>query len=205
MQLLKTLLFFVLLTSFISNFGQVEKNSQSGNFSLGVRSSMGLVYEKDWGKMSFGNGGQIRLRLSDKVNTEWFADFLQGDMKDFAKRTDVHIGWSAMYYPLNNTSSFQPYIMAGHCFEFLKIEENALPENHIHRRSASVQAGIGTHWHLTNKLDFSVSTQYMMHFGTNIKIDSTTSPISFSKDNGVSLQDHILINFNLNYTLADLW
>lgn len=186
-------------------YAQGERSPEAGRFSLGVRTSMGLVYENDWSKMSFGNGGQIRLKLGERVNTEWFADFLQGDLGDIAKRTDVHIGWSVMYYPIKSSEKIQPFVLAGHCFEFLKIEENGDASNHIHRKSASVQAGIGSHWHLSKNLDFSATTQYMMHFGTNILVNDTTNPITFSKESGISLQDHVLVNFSLNYCIADLW
>lgn len=195
----------LLLSSMEILHAQSERSSESGRFSLGVRTSMGLVYENDWGKMSFGNGGQMRLKLGNRVNTEWFADFLQGDLEDIAKRTDIHIGWSVMYYPIKAQEKIQPFILAGHCFEFLKIEENGDASNHIHRKSASVQAGLGAHWHVSKNLDFSATTQYMMHFGTNIMLDQTTEPISFSKESGLSLQDHVLVNFSLNYCIADLW
>lgn len=201
----RNFIFLVFAMFFVTILAQKIRPEAAGNFSIGVRSSLGLVYENDWNKASFGNGGQLRVKLSDRVNTEWFADFLQGDLKDYAKRTDIHVGWSVLYYPLKNKSTVQPYLLAGHCFEFLKMEENANEANHIHRRSASVQAGAGTHWNLSPKFDVSLTAQYMMHFGTNINVDASSSPIVFTKESGLSLQDHLLFNLSLNYNIADLW
>ena len=183
---------------------QEDSSSKAGNFSLGVRNSIGFVYENDWNRLAFGSGGHFRLRFSEKVNSQWFIDYLQGDLFDFGKRTDVHIGWSVMYYPFRNQRTVQPYVLAGHCFELLRMEENANFKNNAIRRSASVQAGTGIHFHIAPNADISIETQYMMHFGTNI--DIITQPnILFHKPGGLSLQDHFLVSVSLNFYLFDLW
>jgi len=182
---------------------QTDSLTPAGQLSVGVRSSWGLVYEHDWNRVAFGSGAQFRLRFSEKVNSDWFIDYLQGDLDDIAKRTDVHIGWSVLYYPFNKQTILQPYLLAGHCFELLRISENTNDENFVVRKSASVQAGAGVHLHLTPKADISFVTQYMIHFGTNI--DVTDNPVVFSKPGGIALQDHVLLHFSLNYQIADLW
>lgn len=178
--------------------------SHSGDFSIGVRSSLGFVYEKDWDRLAFGSGGHFRIRFSEAVNSEWFIDYLQGDLDDYGKRTDIHIGWSVMYYPIKKQQFIQPYILAGHCFEFLKLEENANFENYVTRYSASVQAGSGIHFHISPRADFSFEAQYMMHFGTNIDINQEPKLV-FTKPGGLTLQDHVLLSVSLNYNLFDLW
>lgn len=183
---------------------QTDSLTPAGQLSLGVRSSWGLVYEHDWNRISFGSGGQLRLRFSDKVNSDWFFDFLQGDLDDIGRRTDLHIGWSILYYPLNKNGFVQPYIVAGHCFEFLTMSENGNPDNAASRKSASIQAGAGVHLHIAPRTDLSFMTQYMMHFGTNIDVVQT-DPVIFEKPGGIALQDHILLNFSINYIIADLW
>jgi len=197
-------LFFIILSLQITAICQTNTEQKAGEFSLGVRNSIGFVYENDWNRIAFGSGGQFRIRFSEKVNSDWFIDFLQGDLEDFGKRTDVHIGWSVMYYPLNEQKFIQPYILAGHCFEFLRMEENANFSNYAERKSASVQAGAGIHFHISPKADISLVGQYMMHFGTNIDITRTPS-ITFNKPGGVSLQDHFLLHLSINYMLFDLW
>lgn len=183
---------------------QNDSLTSAGQLSVGVRSSWGLVYEHDWNRMSFGSGGQFRLRFSDKVNSDWFFDFLQGDLDDIGRRTDIHIGWCVLYYPINKQGTWQPYLLAGHCFEFLKMSENGNTDNFANRKSASIQAGAGVQLHLSKRADISFVAQYMMHFGTNIDVVST-NPLVFEKPGGIALQDHVLLHFSLNYVIADLW
>ena len=47
--------------------------SEVGQFSLGVRSTFSLF---DHDGAGLGTGGQFRIRLDDRVNTDWFADFI---------------------------------------------------------------------------------------------------------------------------------
>lgn len=188
-----------------SAFAQEQSSDQSGGlFSLGVRSSLGFVYENQWNRIAFGSGGQFRLRFSEKVNSDWFIDFLQGDLEDFGKRTDVHIGWSVLYYPFEKQRFIQPYILAGHCFELLRIEENTNPDNFVTRKSASVQAGAGIHLNISPRADISLVGQYMMHFGTEINVLQNPDLV-FTKPGGISLQDHFLLHISINYQLIDLW
>lgn len=203
MKLIHLLFCFFIMAGIAQS--QNDSLSQKGVLSLGLRSSIGLVYEHDWNKTAFGTGAQFRLRFSDRVNSDWFIDFLTGDLEDFGKRSDVHIGWSVLYYPLKNQHiKVQPYVLAGHCFEFLTLQENAHPQNSASRKSASVQAGLGFHVHLSPRADISFESQYMMHFGTNIII--TQEPqLTFTKPRGVLLQDHLLFHFSINYSIADLW
>ncbi|MGL4599812.1 MAG: hypothetical protein ACRCYO_19965, partial [Bacteroidia bacterium] len=38
--------------------------------------------------------GQFRIRLTDRINTEWFADYISTNLNNLASRSDYHIGWS---------------------------------------------------------------------------------------------------------------
>jgi hypothetical protein len=195
---------FLFLFPYTASFSQADTTSAAGTLSFGVRSSWGLVYEGDWQRMAFGSGAQMRVQFSDKVNSEWFLDFLQGDLEDIGKRSDIHIGWSVLYYPMNRKGFIQPYILAGHCFEFLRISENMNSDNKVQRTSASIQAGTGVHFHISPKCDLSVEAQYMMHFGPNIEVVSPV-PVEFVKETGLTLQDHVLLHFSINYSIASLW
>ena len=48
-----------------------------------------------------GVGGQFRIQFADRVNSDWFFDYIKSDIGDFASRTDYHIGWSVIYYLTN--------------------------------------------------------------------------------------------------------
>ena len=110
------LCFYLLLLSY-SSFGQREK--ESGQFSIGVRSTASTFSNENQKYFGWGTGGQLRLRLSEKVNTEWFADYIRSDIESVAQRTDFHIGWSVLFYPIeqhNPKQKLRFYMMAGHCF-----------------------------------------------------------------------------------------
>ncbi|HNW71177.1 MAG TPA: hypothetical protein PKI01_12285 [Bacteroidales bacterium] len=200
----------IILAAFIFLPSQAQelklKKTQSGVLSLGARSSIGLVNDGQWQKPAFGTGGHFRLRFSDRVNSEWFADHLKADLSYYAWRADTHIGWSVMYYLTKNPEPLiQPYLLAGHCFEYLKFTDNKSPANHAERWSASIQAGIGTHFNITKRFDISIATQYMLHLGTKIKASNVEGVTSFTKTKGAGIHDHILLNLSINYKIADLW
>lgn len=199
-----TLLF---LTHICEGQGMLTKNSDAGIFSLGVRSAVGMVNDGKWQTPAFGTGGQFRLKFADRVNSEWFADFLTADLADFGNRTDIHIGWSVMYYLLNKPYSFfEPYVLAGHCFEYLKFSDNRDEHNFAERWSSSIQGGVGTQINLSSSVNVSLSAQYMLHFGTKIAyIKEGNNSIQFLKSKNSGIHDHILIALSINYKIADLW
>lgn len=182
------------------------KKTPSGIFSLGARSSIGLVNDGQWQQTAFGSGGQFRIQFSDRVNTEWFADHLKADLSDYAWRADTHIGWSVMYYLAKNPEAIvRPYILAGHCFEYLKFTDNRDRSNYAERWSASIQGGAGTHFNITKRFDISLAAQYMLHLGTKITASNSEGVTSFTKAKGAGIHDHILLHVSINYKIADLW
>ena len=71
-----------------------------------------------------GIGGQFRLQLGKRLNTEWYFDYLTSEVGDFAQRNDYHIGWSVMYYPgkhVDFSRLLQPYLILGHCFDYTDV------------------------------------------------------------------------------------
>ncbi len=159
-----------------------------------------------WQKTAFGTGGQFRIRFSDKVSTDWFLDYLTADLDNYAWRTDYHIGWNVVYYLSKNPDPVvQPYILAGHCFEYLKFTDNADAKNYAERWSASVQGGAGVQFNITPRFDVSVVAQYMMHLGTKITPSHVDNVTTFTKSKGYGIQDHVLLHISLNYKIADLW
>jgi len=164
-----------------------------------------------------GVGGQFRLRFSDAVNTDWFFDYITSDILNYAYRTDYHIGWSVLFYPINQLDyfrqegefkpKFRPYILAGHCFDYSRIQSKADATVYGERWSSAVQAGLGSHLELSPKFDISLTGQYMIHLGNHIETDYdfTTGVLSFKEDKGASLAGHLLITLSLNYKIAKLW
>jgi hypothetical protein len=214
-----SLLALMLLFSSFS-FSQVDVNktkdfrtTDGGTFSLGVRST-GSFFGVD-GNAGYGAGGQFRLQLLRWLNTEWFADYITTNISDLGKREDFHIGWSVMFYPFRFKQKwFQPYLLAGHCFDYTKVTpfSTATVDNSHNiesRWSAAAQLGLGTHFHIGNRFDIGFSAQYMFHLGKEIHADvvdnSGQRELHVETHTGNILEGHLLVTLNFNVKIADLW
>ena len=218
-------LIFLFLMSFLAleiNAQEQRTFNPAGTLSLGGRTTVSLFNDHKNEMTGTGVGGQFRLRFSDAVNTDWFFDYITSDILNYAHRTDYHIGWSVLFYPINHLAyfhqpkdfkpKFRPYILAGHCFDYSKIEakdgisplDGAL---YAERWSSAVQAGLGTHLELSPRFDISLTGQYMMHLGNHIETDYdfTSGTLSFHEHKGASLAGHLLVTLSLNYKIAKLW
>ena len=206
---MKKIIFILLLTFFQTPLFAQERskfNTDPGVFSLGVRSTLSAFNDGDENKVGSGFGGQLRLRFSEKVNSDWFFDYLTSDIGNYAHRTDYHIGWSVLYYPLKkDIHSFKPYVLAGHCFDYSKIQANTNQFNFAERWSSAVQAGLGTHIRLTERLDLSLTAQYMCHLGKHLHAQWVNNEVNYDVEKGSSLEGHLLMNASINYKIGKLW
>ena len=184
-----------------------QEDSPAGRFSLGTRNTISMF--SDEGGVGVGIGGQARLQISRRINTEWFMDYIPSKDGALTKRQDYHFGWSVMYYPgatVDFSKFLQPYFLAGHCFDLSRISEQKNPSNHAQRWSMATQAGAGTHLNITKDFDCSLSAQYMLHFGKelNTVIDDKDA-ISFEKESPGGPHGHLLLSVGFNYKLGRLW
>jgi hypothetical protein len=113
-----------------------------------------------------------------------------------------------MLYFKNNYSFdrlFQPYLIAGHCFDLSKVTEQKNKANSADRLSMAAQAGIGTHINITKKLDCSLSGQYMLHFGKDIQTSVKGEEVIIEKKNFSQPDGHLLFCLSFNYKFFHLW
>lgn len=201
------LLIFILLLSWNAMAQELKiKNNEGGLFSLGVRTTVSTFNHGDFANTGTGVGGQFRLQFADRVNSDWFFDYITGNIGDFANRTDYHIGWSVIYYPTANSSSFlRPYILAGHCFDYTRLTDNTNRENFMERWSSAVQGGAGVHFNLSRRLDMSLVGQYMIHLGNHVDAHQHEGNVEFHTEKGGSLEGHLLFHLGINYKIGDLW
>lgn len=211
MTLKRIFILCVMLYSSKSVFSQEDmkiKNKPGGIFSLGVKTPLSAFNDGNWRNVGTGAGAQFRIRIAERLNTDWFFDYVTGNVSDFASRTDYHIGWSVAYY-LGKKSpdqvKVQPYILAGHCFDYTNQKDNMNRTNYAERWSSAVQAGFGTHFNLTKRFDVSTTLQYMIHMGTDIRAEKINNEVVFKKESGVNLEGHVFLNLSLNYKIVDLW
>lgn len=185
------------------------KNNYGGVLSLGGRAVASTFNDGAWGDFGTGMGGQLMLQFSDRVNTAWFFDYISAPVSRYANRTDYHIGWSVMYYlvpsSVEKTPRFQPYVLAGHCFDYTNLRDNLNESNFKERWSSAVQAGLGTQFNFTPRFDAGLQAQYMMHLGNHVHARSNNGLVEFASEKGGYLEGHLLLTLSLNYKVADLW
>ena len=200
------ILIFVLFSSF--GFAQElkVKNDYGGMFSLGVRTTLSTFNGHHDESNGLGVGGQFRIQFADRVNSDWFFDYINSEIGDFANRTDYHIGWSVLYYPTANLKSFvRPYVLAGHCFDYTQMVAKRDPQERFERWSSAVQGGAGVHFNLSDRLDLSFVGQYMVHLGNEIHAHEHDGVVHFEENGGASLEGHMLFHLGINYKIGDLW
>lgn len=183
------------------------KKSQSGLFSLGLRTTMSTFNGGDFGNNGFGVGGQYRIQFAKRINTDWYFDYITANVGDFANRQDYHIGWSVMYYFTDEpTPLIKPYILVGHCFDYTVLRANDVRTNRAERFSSAVQAGAGFHLNLSERMDLSFVSQYMIHLGEDVHAHRLNSGVvAFEQHKGTGLEGHLLFHIGINYKIADLW
>jgi hypothetical protein len=202
------LILFMLPSTMIAQTELKIKKTHGGIFSLGMRTTVSTFNHGNWDDVGTGVGGQYRVQFHDRVNTEWYADYLTSKIGKLGQRTDAHIGWSVMFYPLKDPSYkrfLKPYIVMGHCFDYSKVSENANPQNSMERWSAAIQCGVGNHFNLTDRLDLTMKAQYMFHLGNHVEAHIEEGKFEIHEHGGLSLEGHLLFTLSVNYKIADLW
>ena len=182
--------------------------NQAGWFSLGVRTTLNVFSHDGFG---MGAGGQFRLQLSNRVNTDWFADYISVNQDNIARSEYAHIGWSVLFYPVKKLQypayRMQPFLLAGHCFDYNKKTILSDPSISKHRLGAAVQMGVGSHVHLSERLDLTLMLQYMMHLTKELEVEENEGvyEIVTHQHKHSALEGHLLGTISLNYKIAKLW
>lgn len=203
----KIILSAIIMPVVVSTQAQ-QSEKASGRFSLGTRVTASLFNGDEDATPGIGLGGQFRVQFTNKLNSEWFADFITSSIGDAASRNDYHIGWSLMFYP-GATTDFskllQPYILAGHCFDYTRIEADNNATNFGDRLSMAMHVGAGTHINVTPRFDFSLSAQYMLHLGKDIHTEVNGSEVFIEKTKSTKPEGHLLATLSINYMIGNLW
>lgn len=183
-------------------------NKGGGNFSLGMRTTIN-AFSDGAPALGLGVGGSMRLQLLERLNTEWFGDYMTSNLYNKANRTDVHIGWNVMFYILNPHGfkrKFTPFVAAGHCFDYTGIRLNG-PNQPMHDRwTSAVQMSLGCHYNISPKFDISLSTLYMLHLGKEIDADlQKDGTMQIVEHSNAGWEGHIMFIISVHYKLAKLW
>ncbi len=208
-------MFILLIAGLLSFSGSLAaqdfkiKKTRGGIISLGTRSTISAFNDGKWKDVGTGLGGQTRIQFSNRVNTDWMMDYITGNIGTVAHRTDLHIGWSVLYYLKNydvaHLPKLQPFVLAGHCFDHSLQQDNLDYKNQAERWSAAAQGGLGCHINLTQQLDLTPMLQYMLHLGTDIRTSVVNNKVVFERFKGANLEGHLLFNVSVNYKIIDAW
>lgn len=201
-----TLTFFLL--TYVNYFAQdsIKTNvPKAGWFSLGGRSTLSAF---DADGVGLGTGGQVRVQLGNRVNTDWFGDYISINIADKVRSEYYHIGWSVLFYPfekLQFPKIIQPYILAGHCFDYNVKTIIREPSLSLNRWGSAVQAGLGTHFNLSERFDVSLTCQYMIHLTHEIDAQISGENVVLVENKSSSLEGHLLTTVSINYKLFRIW
>jgi hypothetical protein len=188
-----------------------EENPNAGRFSLGYRTTVSAF--SDIGYYGFGSGGQFRIQLGPKLNSEWYYDHISTDLGGLGRRTDEHIGWSVMYYAFGQhleQGKFTPFFEAGNCFDYTAVRTSYAGGVVDSRGSAAVHLGMGTHISLSQRADITFKVQYMLHLGTGIETKIVTDEVTHASvlqitRGNAGLDGHLLMTCSVNFYVFRLW
>lgn len=197
--------FYIFLLCLLNTKTYGQQVSAKGWFSLGMRSTISTFSHDGTG---LGTGGQFRIQMNNRVNTDWFADYISISIKNKVRSEYYHIGWSVLYYPFKNLyypKLLQPYVLAGHCFDYNKktaINDATISKD---RWGSAVQAGIGTHLNLTERFDVSLMAQFMIHLTKELEANIENEIVEIKMHEHNDLEGHLLLTASINYKIGRLW
>lgn len=196
-----------LLTLMIGLFGSriAAQSYSSGAFGLGVRSTLNIFPTEDGGMTGVGAGGHFRIGFADRVNTEWFMDYIQS-RGDLGFRTDYHVGWSVQFALGSDFSEKRvtPYILGGQCFDLTKVRGFTTGSESPLVFSSAAQAGLGLSSFLRDNVEINFQTQYMFHLSRQLElVDDGSLATHYHESRGFSFLGHVLINFGVSFYILD--
>ncbi len=209
-MLKKRAIFFYLLlclaqTGIAQTNGIKNEFNKAGWLSFGARSTLSTFGDEGSG---IGTGGQFRIQMSKSINSDWYFDYISINVGNKVRSEYYHIGWSVLYYPFKNQQFpkiIQPYVLAGHCFDYNKMTAMDNSDNFKERWGLAVQGGLGVHFNITDRFDITLMSQYMIHFTESLHANTSIYPIVISSEKENALQGHLLSTISLNYLLIKIW
>lgn len=191
---------------------------KKGYLTLGVRNTISTFNDGNFDYSGMGVGGHFRAPITPRINTEWYADYITNNIGGIGHRTDAHIGWSVMYYvidpyitkhtsrdPYTRLRKFNPFVEAGHCFDYGGIYRNGDYKPAAERWSSAVQFGAGTHYNIGSRFDLTFKAQYMMHLGNDVHGHVHDGQLEIEEHDHGGLEGHLLITLSVNFKLIRIW
>lgn len=213
---MKLKILIVLLTvTLTAQFSKAQESQpiSPGSFGLGMRTTASSFLGDN--AAGFGTGGQMKILFAHRVNSEWFADYMNSSAGLNGYRKDTHIGWSVQFAV--NKGGYQtmkpvPFVEAGQCFDWTTV-------GFIHNKnqdatvtsavvgplfSIATQAGAGVAWYPLSRLEIEAEGQYMIHVGKDVhmEFDSGNYAYKINQTKGTSFAGHILGTLSVSWYLV---
>ena len=195
-------------SSLASKTKAIFTDNTGGMLSFGVRSDIN-IFTAAPKSPGIGTGASVRLQMLDRLNTEWFGDYITTSLYGKIHRVDAHIGWNVMFYILNPkgfTRKFTPFIAAGQCFDYTSVQQDGENQRLYSKATAAVQMELGCHYNITPRFDVSLSTLYDLHLGKDLDTDlNPDGTVSVTESRGAGWEGHVMIILSAHYKIGKLW
>jgi hypothetical protein len=180
-----------------------------GILAVGLRNTVSTFNGAGDPAAGLGAGGHFRLNFSSRINTEWMADYITAPIGNAGKREVYHIGWSVMYYPswttVHKFTPVRPFISIGHCFDYERAIQLANDSLVARRWTFAPTAGLGNHFPIRDRIDFTLAVQYMLHVGKGFEAHAEDGLLVIENHDGFTWDGHLLFTLSINYKLKKLW
>ncbi len=205
--------FLLLLLQF--NYSTAQEESvliNPGSAGIGMRTTNSVFIGDN--AAGVGAGGQMKILFAHRVNSEWFADYMNSSAGNNGYRKDTHIGWSVQFAV--NKGGYQtrkpiPFVEAGQCFDWTKVgfipivnteapAELPYVTNPIF--SVATQAGAGVSWFPISRLELTAEAQYMVHLTKDVHLEfDNNNAYRINQTKGANFQGHILGTISVSWYL----
>lgn len=205
---MKSALLVVLLLWLVPGWSQKPmriKFTDPGVFGVGLRAAGGLAITDSVLHVTQGVGVQGRLMLLQRLNTEWYAEWMRGGFSDAAFRTDVHLGLNALLYFQRRLQRVAPYLVAGIAADALTLHNRVQYRHRTTSWTTALQGGMGFHINLTWRSDLSLSTAYQQHLRHNALLKTDEGLLAQVPQTGRTGDGHLLVVLSMNFKITDLW
>ena len=192
----------------ISKTKEIFTDNFGGVVSFGARTDVN-IFTAAPKSPGIGTGGSVRIQMLDRLNTEWFGDYITSSLYGKVHRVDAHIGWNVMFYilsPKGFTRKFTPFIAAGQCFDYTSVQMNGENPQLYKKSTAAVQMEVGCHYNITPRFDISLATLYDLHLGKDLDTDlNPDGTVSVTESKGAGWEGHVMIILSAHYKIFRLW
>lgn len=206
---------FLLLAIHIPLNAQKFRETQedpTGFISMGARNCISIFTTNGKSFVGTGAGGQFALQIDENFNSHWFADWITSNIDNLAQRNDFHSGFSMMptvFSPRMGKNHIAFYPLGGFCIDYTKFivttGKIAVGPRSVDRYSFAAQAGCGATIPISERLNFSLETHYMLHVGNDVDMKWSGEDVQLIKTNGANIEGHFVLAISMDYKICRLW